>query len=107
MFPVINNTEISIPVHTAFYMLVNASAIHDFCTHMAKAEIPRGETAWSKKIPHMLISSKTAKLSSKWIYPINTHIYENMCLFLYICFLSTTFFLSQLIPFLKSQLSQV
>ena len=45
----INNTEINIPVHTAFYMLVNASAIHDFCTHMAKAEIPRGETAWSKK----------------------------------------------------------
>lgn len=49
MFSVINNTAINIPVHTAFYMLVNASAVHDFCIDMAKAEILRGETAWSKK----------------------------------------------------------
>lgn len=46
-------------------------------------------------------------MSSKWIYSINTHIYENTCLFLYICFLSTTFFLSQFIPFLKSEFSSL
>ena len=52
MFPVINNTAINIPVHTAFYMLVNASAIHDFCTHMAKVEIPRGETGQKKSLTY-------------------------------------------------------